>query len=666
MRESGILMPVASLPGSYGIGGFGRSAYDFVDFLSDAGQSVWQILPLSPTGYGDSPYQSCSAFAGNPYFIDLDMLADEGLLTAEELAALPWGRKAERIDYEAQYHSRFAALHLAFDRWMQQRPVPGCESHRPDDFYAFCLLNESWLEDYALYMAIKEENGMTSYQEWPDALRLRDPEALAAYAAAHADELEFWRFVQYEFDRQWQQLKTYANESGVEILGDIPIYVAADSADAWAGGPLFEMDEEGRPCRVAGCPPDYFTEDGQLWGNPLYNWEYHEQTGFAWWVGRVRHALRLYDRLRIDHFRGFDTYWAIPADADTARPGHWEQGPGMKLFDALHEALGEELPIIAEDLGEMFDSVRKLLKDSGFPGMKVMQFAFGSGGSNDYLPHNHTRNCVVYPGTHDNTTLGAWLTGEAKPEELRHARMYLGLNPIEGSVTGFLRGVLTSPADLAIIPMADWLGLGAEARINTPGVLGGNWDWRMRDGACTPRLVEKIRALCEATGRTAPEPEEESVPAPEDSAEELTVEAPAAPVAEPEAAPAPVAEAPEEAPAPAEEDPEEPAPAPEDNAAEQAEKAPAAPVAEPEAAPAPAEEEHEEPAPAPVEEAPAPVTEPEEASAPAEPVLAVCPAAPVSAAPVEAPAVQGSLKAPKIKGKSRKQRKAIRAKMARQ
>ena len=509
MRECGILMPVASLSGPGGIGGFGRSAYEFVDFLADAGQQVWQILPLSPTGYGDSPYQSCSAFAGNPYFIDLDTLAEEGLLKPAEYQKLTWGKDPESIDYEAQYLRRLKVLRRAHRVWKQQRPVPGCDTHRPDDFYRFYLLNDSWLEDYALYMAAKETYQMQPYQQWPEALRLRQPEAMAEFAERHKDELEFWRFVQYEFDKQWQALKGYANKKGVRILGDIPIYVSADSADAWAGGPLFEMDDKGCPRRVAGCPPDYFSEDGQLWGNPLYNWAYHEQTGYAWWAGRVRHALRQYDILRIDHFRGFDTYWAIPADAPTARTGKWEIGPGMKLFDALHEQLGD-LPIIAEDLGEMFDSVRALLKASGFPGMKVLQFAFGSGGGNEYLPHCHKPGCVVYPGTHDNTTLADWLEHAATPKELAHAKAYFGLNKEEGMVRGFIRGALTSCADLCVIPLADWLGLGAEGRINTPGVLGGNWGWRVKAGACTPALAKEIRTLCAFAGRCAPLPEEET------------------------------------------------------------------------------------------------------------------------------------------------------------
>ena len=387
MRESGILMPVSSLPGPYGIGCFGKEAFKFVDFLADAGQKIWQLLPLSPTGYGDSPYQSCSAFAGNPYFIDLDALKEEGLLTAAQLKAEPWGDDPKQVDYGTLYTSRYKVLRTAYAAWRKAcKGLHGCSDYFPDDYYAFTLSNEAWLEDYALYMALKVANGMKNWVEWERPYRLRDKAALAAFAAENEEEIGFWKFVQYKFSTQWQAVKQYANDKGVQILGDIPIYVSADSVDAWVGGKLFELDAEGRFARVAGCPPDYFSADGQLWGNPLYNWTYHKQTGYAWWVQRVRHALGIYDLLRIDHFRGFDTYWAIPADSATAKTGKWENGPGMELFDALEQALGQ-LPIIAEDLGELFPSVRKLLADSTFPGMKVLQFAF-SGGDNEYLPHN--------------------------------------------------------------------------------------------------------------------------------------------------------------------------------------------------------------------------------------------------------------------------------------
>ena len=418
-RCSGILMPLSSLPGGYGIGSMGAPARKFVDFLAAAGQTIWQILPVGPTGYADSPYQSCSAFAGNPY---------------------------------------------------------------PDDWYRFQFLSSEWLPDYCLYMAIKRDNGMVDWQQWPEALRLRDPAALAAFKEEHAEEVGFWAFVQYEFDRQWRALHAYAKSKGVSIMGDIPIYVAADSADAWAGRELFETDADGKPRRVAGCPPDYFAADGQLWGNPLYDWDYHRRTGYAWWIRRIRHALFIYDILRIDHFRGFDTYWAIPAGESTARNGRWENGPGMDLFRTLHNALGE-LPIVAEDLA-----------DSGFPGMKVLQFAFTGEDSVD-LPHNYPRNCVAYPGTHDNNTLAGWFGEELTPEYRQQAREYFALNKAEGELRGMLRGVMASTAALAIIPMADWLEEPSASRMNTPGVAQGNWQWRVDEKKLTPALAREIKAM---------------------------------------------------------------------------------------------------------------------------------------------------------------------------
>ena len=507
MRESGILMPVSSLPGPYGIGCFGAEALKFVDFLAAAGQHIWQLLPLSPTGYGDSPYQSCSAFAGNPYFIDLDALKADGLLTAAQLKAEPWGTNPLSVDYGTLYTSRYKVLRAAYAAWREKYAGRfGCAHYYPDDYYAFTLTNESWLNDYALYMALKTANGMKSWAEWPREYRLRDAGALAEFAAGQEEEIGFWKFLQYEFAVQWKKVKDYANEKGIKILGDIPIYVSADSVDAWVGGELFELDAQGGFARVAGCPPDYFSADGQLWGNPLYNWPYHKQTGYAWWVRRVRHALGIYDLLRIDHFRGFDTYWAIPAGSPTARTGKWENGPGMDLFRALEAALGK-LPIIAEDLGDLVPSVRKLLADSTFPGMKVLQFAFG-GGDNEYLPHNHVKNSVVYPGTHDNTTLTDWWVNAAPAKEKANAAAYLHLTPCKPTAKevaavrtdaariALLRAALGSVADRAIIPMADWLGLGAEAHLNTPGKLGGNWAWRAAAGFDTALLAGRIEAEC--------------------------------------------------------------------------------------------------------------------------------------------------------------------------
>lgn len=495
MRECGILMPVSSLPGPNGIGCFGEAAYHFVDFLAKAGQTIWQILPLSPTGYGDSPYQSCSAFAGNPYFISLDALARQGLLKPAEYRRLPWGDDPETVDYGAVYNLRFPVLRKAFERFKAGcADQHGCALYLPDEFYAFTLKNSHWLPDYALYMAIKTEQGMKPWAQWPAPLKNRDEAALKEYAAAHADEILFWEFLQYEFTVQWQALKAYANRKGVRIMGDIPIYVSADSADAWTGGKLFERDAEGGFARVAGCPPDYFAADGQLWGNPVYDWAYHEQTGYAWWISRIRSALETYDLLRIDHFRGFDTYWAIPAGSTNARAGKWENGPGMALFRALEAALGK-LPIIAEDLGELFPSVRQLLAETGFPGMKVLQFAF-SGGDSEYLPHNCLPNFVVYPGTHDNTTLADWWENGATKAEKARVTRYLNLKKGDDAREALIRAALGTTSERVVIPMYDWLGIGAKAHLNTPGRLGGNWAWRAPKGFDSARLAAAIRSEC--------------------------------------------------------------------------------------------------------------------------------------------------------------------------
>ena len=521
MRESGILMPVSSLPGPYGIGCFGKAALEFVDFLAEAGQTIWQILPLSPTGYGDSPYQSCSAFAGNPYFIDLDALKAEGLLTAAQLKAEEWGENPLEVDYGTLYTSRYKVLRTAYQAWREQcAGQHGCAFYDPDDYYAFTLANEAWLEDYALYMALKTEHQMKSWTDWPREYRTRDAGALARFRAAHEEEIGFWKFLQYKFSTQWKAVKDYANAKGVKILGDIPIYVSADSVDAWVGGPLFELDGEGRFARVAGCPPDYFSADGQLWGNPLYDWAYHKRTNYAWWVRRVRHALSIYDILRIDHFRGFDTYWAIPAGDKNARGGKWEQGPGMDLFRALRTALGD-LPIVAEDLGEIFDSVRVLLAESGFPGMKVLQFSL-NGTDSLNLPHNYPAHCVAYPGTHDNNTLRGWLENETTPAQRKQAKAYFALTEQEGEITGLLRGVLASPAELAIVTMADWLEKGSEARMNTPGNPAGNWQWRVAAKDLTPALARKIHEMSARYFRAEPlleaEPKKEKAPTPQPKA----------------------------------------------------------------------------------------------------------------------------------------------------
>ena len=502
MRESGILMPVSSLPGPYGIGCFGKAAFQFVDFLSAAGQTIWQLLPLSPTGYGDSPYQSCSAFAGNPYFVDLEALEKEGLLTAADLKAESWGKDPLEVDYGTLYVSRFAVLRKAYAAWRSQcAGLHGCSYYYPDDYYAFTLANEDWLEDYALYMALKVANKMKNWVEWDAPYRRRDKAVLAAFAAANEEEIGFWKFVQYKFSVQWQAVKTYANEKGVQILGDIPIYVSADSVDAWVGGKLFELDADGRFARVAGCPPDYFSADGQLWGNPLYDWAYHKKTGYAWWIQRVRHALGIYDLLRIDHFRGFDEYFSIPYGSETAAPGHWEKGPGIELFRAVEQALGKR-EIIAEDLGYMSDTVRQLVRDSGFPGMKVLEFAFDESEDSAYLPHKYPANCVVYTGTHDNTTLQEWYR-TLDPAAKAFAVRYLGNERTpQGEIHwDYIRLALQSAARIAVIPVQDYLGLGGWARINEPSTLGKNWRWRMTEEDFTEDLLKRCRDMAQTYGR---------------------------------------------------------------------------------------------------------------------------------------------------------------------
>ena len=499
MRASGILMPVFSLPGPFGIGTLGAEAFAFVDFLARARQTYWQILPIGPTGYGDSPYQSFSAFAGNPYFIDYRVLAEDGWLTPDEVPApVPVGT----VDYGALYNERPAILKLAADRLLAE----------PSKAYTdFCAAQDFWLDDYALFMALKAEQGQAGLADWPDALRTREPSALAAARVRLADAVDYHKAVQFFFFTQWSALKTYANQKGIQLVGDIPIYVSPDSSDLWTRPELFQTDGQVHLTQVAGCPPDAFAADGQLWGNPLYNWPYHRETGYAWWIKRVRHALGIYDLLRIDHFRGFDTYWAIPAGSTTAKGGKWEIGPRMELFHALENALGK-LPIIAEDLGDIVDSVRELLAESGFPGMKVLQFAFG-GGDNEYLPHNHVRNSVVYPGTHDNTTLTAWWETGAAEKEKAMACAYLHLTPChptakevaavktDAARVALLRAALGSASERAIIPMADWLGLGEEGHLNTPGRLGGNWTWRAAEGFGTKKLAEEILGECEAVCR---------------------------------------------------------------------------------------------------------------------------------------------------------------------
>jgi len=481
MRRSGVLMPITSIPSKYGIGAFSKECYDFVDFLEKAGQSLWQILPLGPTGYGDSPYQSFSTFAGNPYFIDLEELIAKGWLTAQECENSDYGNNEHYVDYEKIYYSRFDLLRKAYK-------ASGIS--KDAEFKAFCEENAFWLTDYALYTAVKRSFDEKSWLLWDEDIKFRKPAAMKKYAEKYAEEMEFVMFQQFFFAKQWFQLKDYANKKGIKIVGDIPIYVALDSADTWSNPQLFQLDEDLVPIAVAGCPPDAFSATGQLWGNPLYKWEHHAQTDYEWWMRRIAQCYKLYDILRIDHFRGFDEYYSIPYGDETAENGHWEQGPGYDIFRVMKEKLGKK-EVIAEDLGFLTPSVRKLVKKSGYPGMKVLLFAFDSREPSDYLPHNYNQNCVVYTGTHDNDTIEGWMK-IANRKDVSYAMKYIGVKQRKDFRWALIRTALASTADTAIIPMQDYLGLDNSARMNHPSTLGTNWKWRLTKEDIPEGLAEKM------------------------------------------------------------------------------------------------------------------------------------------------------------------------------
>ena len=499
-RASGILMPITSLPSPYGIGTIGKAAYEFADFLKKAGQSYWQILPVGPTSYGDSPYQSFSTYAGNPYMIDLDMLQQDGLLKKKDYRNLNWGDDPEHVDYARIYELRFRVLRIAFNN---------AQKGDLTDFNNFVRKNSAWLENYALYMAVKKSFGMRAWTEWEDeGIRLRDPDSVRAYRRNLDEDVRFYEFLQYLFYKQWEKFRGYVNSLGIKLFGDIPIYVAMDSADTWANPEVFWLDEERHPVRVAGCPPDYFSATGQLWGNPLYDWEYLKSTGYKWWIDRIAAASKLYDVTRIDHFRGFDEYYSIPYPAKDAVIGDWLKGPGMDLFNAIRARLGD-VPIIAEDLGLITPGVAKLLKASGYPGMKVLQFAFDDRGESVYLPHLYTNNYVVYTGTHDNDTTEGWFANASEGER-RFATEYAHLSPEEGYAWGMIRTINSTVADLCIAPMQDVLELGSWARMNTPSTLGGNWQWRMKPGEATEARALRLRRIAKTYGRLPAGQEEES------------------------------------------------------------------------------------------------------------------------------------------------------------
>ena len=494
-RAAGILLPITSLPSKYGIGCFSKSAYDFVDWLKQAGQTYWQILPLCPTSYGDSPYQSFSTFAGNPYFISLEALITEGVLTREECESADFGNQADDIDYEKIYNHRYTLLRKAYER---------SNITQNENYLRFVNENSWWLSDYALFMAVKERFGGVEWTQWAEDIRLRWDFAIDYYRKELYFEIEFQQYMQFKFFEQWYYLKRYANERGIQIVGDIPIYVAMDSADTWAHPELFQLNEQNIPYAVAGCPPDGFSADGQLWGNPLYRWEYHKNTGYDWWVSRLAYCFRLYDVVRIDHFRGFDEYFSIPYGAESAKTGHWEKGPGIELFRCIEQRLGWH-EVIAEDLGYVTDSVRRLVQESGFSGMKVLEFAFDSrdsGSANDYLPHNYIENCVAYTGTHDNETIVGWFDSITK-EEQELARNYLcdHYTPKKYLYKSFISLVMGSRAKTCIIPLQDYMGRDNRSRINRPSTVGTNWRWRLTKQDLSHELQQEILAITKRYGR---------------------------------------------------------------------------------------------------------------------------------------------------------------------
>ena len=493
MRESGILMHITSLAGPYGVGTMGKQAFAFVDFLEKAGQSCWQILPLTPTGYGDSPYQSCSTFAGNHYLIDLENLIEEGLLEKADLEGIQWNWIETKADFGLLYNNRLNVLRKAYARFQ------GCEA-----FDRFCAENGSWLPDFALFMALKDKYQGQPWYSWEDKLKFRDPDAMWNVRQELKEEIRFYCFVQYLFYKQWNALRSYATSKNIRIIGDVPIYVPLDSVEVWSSPELFQLDESLNPVAVAGCPPDAFSADGQLWGNPLYRWDLLEQDNFSWWIRRLGAAGKLYDMVRLDHFRGFEAYWSVPYGDNTAKNGKWIKGPGMSFMNALKEQL-PELSFIAEDLGFLTQEVLDLRDNSGFPGMKVLEFAFDSREPSDYLPHTYTQNTVCYTGTHDNMTMRQWFE-TASPEAVAYAKEYMTLNEQEGLVWGTIRTAMASVSALCVIQMPDYLNLGGEARMNFPGTLSdANWTWRVQDGAINDTLAGRIYGLTKLYGRLGEE-----------------------------------------------------------------------------------------------------------------------------------------------------------------
>ncbi|MBG9986271.1 4-alpha-glucanotransferase [Facklamia sp. DSM 111018] len=494
-RTSGVLMHISSLPNQYGIGSFGRSAYQFVDFLKETQQTYWQILPLTTTSYGDSPYQSFSASAGNPYFIDLDLLIEEGLLEESDLEGIDFGQDSSQVDYALIFKYRHQILEKAVAQFKQQGPSK--------EYVAFIGDNHEWLEPFAEYMAIKEHFGLRAWYEWDEDIRLRQETALEHYRQILSEEMDYYRVTQFFFMQQWQKLKAYANQQNIQIVGDIPIYVAHDSVEMWHHPEYFRVDEFAEPIVVAGTPPDVFTSEGQFWGNPIYDWDYMKDNQYDWWIRRFEESFKLYDLVRIDHFRGFESYWEVPFSAETAAEGSWVKGPGYELFKVVNDALGQ-LDIIAEDLGFMTQEVIEMREATGFPGMKILQFGFLGAEDSPDLPHHYSENTIAYVGTHDNETAMGWYLDTATEAMKEQVDNYLGIRPGETVADALNRGIAMSPSRIAIYSMQDLLSLDNRARMNVPSTVGGNWQWRMTEEQLTPQVKEFLSSLTETYFRRNP------------------------------------------------------------------------------------------------------------------------------------------------------------------
>lgn len=498
-RCSGVLLHPTSLPGKYGVGTFGSEAYEWVDFLSRNQQTIWQILPLGPTSYGDSPYQSSSTFAGNPYLISLDDMVSDGLmdrqLLIEAISSPEFNANFDEVDFGSLYKWKLPLLNKAAAQFDDKG-----NSDLAKEYKKFCKDNKNWLDDYALFSALKKKFSDKAWSEWPDEFKFRKDKAMREARQELASEIKGYCFIQWVFDRQWSKLRTYANKKGIKIIGDLPIFVAMDSSDAWTNTALFCFDKNLVPTAVAGVPPDGFAADGQLWGNPLYNWEKMKKTGYSWWIERLKAALKRQDYVRIDHFRGFAAYWSVPFGEKTAKNGKWLKGPGADFFKAIQKALGKDLPIIAEDLGVITEDVVALRDGFAFPGMKILQFAFGGGAQGEYLPHNYTANCITYTGTHDNNTSRGWYENDASEKEKDYLRRYFSTDGWDVAWT-MIRGIFASVAKVAIVPAQDLLSLGKEARMNYPGKARGNWSWRFRREMFTPHIEWRLKEITETYGR---------------------------------------------------------------------------------------------------------------------------------------------------------------------